>query len=82
MKKQKEELRYIAARATNKSLSCNVEVELEEGVYIISAKVFWKFWPDHDFVLTSYGPEKVQFINVNRDIAPLFKNNLIKSYSN
>jgi len=41
-----------------------VEVTLEKGVYVIAAKVQWRFWEKHPFTLSSYGPERVTFAHM------------------
>lgn len=58
-----------------------MEVDLEPGNYVISAKVIWGSWTDHECFLTSYGVEKVTFEKINRTIAPKFKQDLIESFS-
>jgi len=41
-------MKYISSKATSQYQVCSADMEyLEEGEYIISAKVKWKFWDDH-----------------------------------
>lgn len=74
-------MKYVGSRSTSQSQVCSVDLELTEGEYIISAKAVWKFWDDHEFVLTSYGTDHTAIAPIDRSIAPVFKDNLIKSYS-
>ncbi len=75
-------MRYIGAKSTSAAQACSLDIEkLEQGEYFISAKVWWKFWDDHQFVVTSYGVDYTNITPVNRAIAPQFKANLVKSYS-
>lgn len=54
---------------------------MDEGDYLISAKVWWKFWDNHEMIVTAYGTDYVNLSPVNRSIAPDFKAGLIRSYS-
>lgn len=81
LKRQGNEMKYIGSRSSSQYQVCSVDVELDEGEYIISAKVVWKFWEDHEFVLTSYGTDHTMIAPINRSIAPAFKEHLIRSYS-
>lgn len=47
----------------------------------MSAKVVWKFWEDHEMVVTSYGADHVSWAPINRSIAPAFKEGLVRSYA-
>lgn len=49
-------LEFITSKLANKHYSCSAQCYLEEGEYIVSAKVYWKFWDSHESCLTSYGP--------------------------
>ena len=40
-------MKYIGSRSTSQYQVCSADLELEEGEYIISAKVVWKFWDYH-----------------------------------
>jgi len=44
--------------------------------------VVWKHWLDHELVLVSYGVSKPEVAPIDRSIAPLFKESLIRSYVN
>lgn len=72
---------YVGSKSTSQYQVCSVDLDIEPGQYIISAKVVWKFWDDHEYVLTSYGPDHTSINPINRAIAPAFKDNLIKSYA-
>ena len=37
-------MRYMGSKSMPQSQVCSVDLDLEEGEYIISAKVVWKFW--------------------------------------
>lgn len=74
-------MRYVGSRSTSQYQVCSCDLELEEGEYIISAKIKWKFWNDHEFVLTSYGTDHANIVPINRSIAPAFKEQMIKSYA-
>jgi hypothetical protein len=64
-------MRYIGAKSTSTAQACSLDIEkLEEGEYFISAKVWWKFWDSHEFVVTSYGVDYTNLTPVNRAIAP------------
>lgn len=54
---------------------------LEPGTYIISAKVAWKKWNEHECYLTVYGADKVAFKLMDRSIAEQFKQDMIWSYA-
>jgi hypothetical protein len=48
LKREGKTFRYVGAKSTQKSQACSVDLErLEEGEYIISSKVWWKFWDNH-----------------------------------
>ena len=81
LKREGNKMRYIGSRSTSQSQVCSADLELEEGEYIISAKVVWKFYDSHELVLTSYGTDHAQIVPINRNIAPQFKEQMIQSYS-
>lgn len=64
---------YIGSQNCQLSQVCTVEATLEKGTYLLSAKVVWSEWTDHECYLTAYGPERVSLEKADRAIAPQFK---------
>ena len=82
LKRQGNTFKYIGAKSTQQSQACSVDLEkLQEGEYLISAKVWWKFWDNHEMIVTVYGTDYAKLSPVNRMIAPEFKAGLIRSYA-
>jgi hypothetical protein len=49
---------------------------------MLSCKVVWNHFEEHECVVASYGPDNVKFRSYNdRSIAPKFKQHMIKSYA-
>lgn len=81
LKKEGKTLHYISSKTTQQSQACSIDMErLEVGDYLISCKVEWKFWDNHEMIVTSYGTDHTNMSPVNRAIAPEFKAGLIRSY--
>jgi hypothetical protein len=72
----------VGAKSTQQSQACSVDLErLEEGEYLISSKAWWKFWDNHEMIITVYGTDYASLSPVNRAIAPDFKAGLVRSYA-
>lgn len=80
-KNDKGPMTYVGASNTFADQMTSFEGNFEKGTYVISAKVKWNNWTDHETFLTSYGIEKVVFEKAKREIAPKFKLDLINSFS-
>ena len=52
-------MQYIASRNENAGQTCSIDVELDKGTYLISAKVEWYCWREHECFLNAYGVERV-----------------------
>jgi hypothetical protein len=72
---------YVDSCQHSEAYSVSVEVDLVEGAeYIVSGKFTWRHWQEREGCLTVYGPDKVEFETVDRDIAPVFKMEMIESF--
>jgi hypothetical protein len=53
---EKDGKRISIGSGTRDKRDLTIEASLEPGLYIIAAKVQWKLWPKHNFIISSYGP--------------------------
>jgi hypothetical protein len=82
LKREGKNLKFIGSKSTQQSQVCSIDLEnLEEGEYLISSKVWWKFWDNHEMIVTVYGINDTDMSPVNREIAPDFKLGMIRSYA-
>lgn len=74
-------MEYISSANKSASHCVSIEANLTKGIYIVAIKVEWGKQQIRPIVFNSYGVERVQIEQIGDAIAPVFKNELIKSYS-
>ena len=75
------DFKYVKS-STKQSSNLHVEAELAQGEYMLSCKVIWVNFEEHECVIASYGPSAAKFAaHRDRSITTKFKSQMIKSYA-
>ena len=82
LKEHGQEINYVCSVNKSKSHAVFVETRLTPGFYYVAVKVDWGAKQPRSIVLTSYGCERVEFEDLDASIAPLFKKEMVRSFSN
>jgi hypothetical protein len=61
LKKDKDK-RYAIGSKSTEYRDNTLEATLDPGDYIMISKINWKYWNNYSLTLTSYGPQKVDFV--------------------
>ncbi len=73
---------------TSSDLDLTIEATLEPGQYVLISKVSWRYWNDHHYKISSYGPTHLKIqeckISSNELLNKLFSSraDIVASFCN